>query len=416
MAEENKNHFILNKSFPKIISILKKKKSIEEMLRDAIFVLDTNSLLAPYQTGKDDIEKIKNTYTKLISENRLFIPEHVLREFAKNRSVKIGELYSQIDIYISQIPSVKSFEYPILGELESYLALNKAREEVTVAIKKYGECLKELKNGIVNWNWSDPVSVMYSTTFTENIIFACSSSEDDLLKEYYSRLEYNIPPGNKDKTKESNAIGDFLIWKSILELGITQKRDIVFISNDEKNDWLLKGNKKSISTRYELVHEFFDKTNGNNFLCMTFASFMEAQGVEINLVQNLSFEEILEMPISEEERTGTLESLRQAYDGISTFINNLKTEKETNYIEGNISEPIKHFKAAFHNEFSNTTEWKFYSDFFYKFSDWLSKIDSYNYEIHYQEIRMKRNTDTQRLLMIALAKEFISQYELFSIL
>ncbi len=151
-------------------------------------------------------------------------------------------------------------------------------------------------------------------------------------------------------------------------------------------------------------------------MCMTFASFMEAQGVEINLVQNLSSKERFGMLISEEERTGTLESLRQIYGEISTFINNLKTDEETNYIEGNISESIKHFKAAFRNEFSNTTDWQLFSNFFYKFSDWLTKIDSYNYEIYYEEVRMKRSTDTQRLLMIALAKEFISQYELFSLL
>jgi len=416
MAEDNKNHFILNKTFPNIKSLLTKKKSIEEILQKAIFVLDTNSLLAPYQTGKDDIEKIRNIYSRLIAENRLFVPEHVLREFAKNRSVKIKELYTNIDSYISLIPSVKSFEYPILGELDAYKALNEARVEVSATIKKYGEFLKELKNGIADWNWSDPVTLMYSTTFTENIIITSTMSQDSLLAEYNSRLESDIPPGNKDKSKESNAIGDFLIWKSIIELGIKEKKDIVFISNDEKNDWLLKANKKSISTRYELVHEFFDETKGNNFLCINFTSFIESQGVEINLVRNFSFEELLEMPIPEEEKTGTLESLRQVYGEISTFINNLKTDEETNYIEGNISEPIKHFKAAYRNEFSNTSDWQFFSDFFYKFSDWLTKIDSYNYEIHYQEIRMKRNTDTQRLLMIALAKEFISQYELFTIL
>lgn len=273
-----------------------------------------------------------------------------------------------------------------------------------------------LKAGVTNWNWSDPVTLMYSKTFPISSILKMTIGEDELISEYNDRIKFNMPPGNKDKSKPTNGIGDFVIWKTILELGKKEKKDIVFISNDEKNDWVLKGNQKTISTKYELVHEFHDETNGNNFLCMTFTNFLETQGVEINFVDNFNFEEFFGMPIPEEERTGTLESLKSIYNDIAIFINNLKTENETNYIEGNISEHIKHFKAAFRNEFYDTTDWQLFSSFFYKFSDWLTKIDSYNFEIYYQEVRMKRSTDTQRLLMIALAKEFMSQYELFTIL
>lgn len=414
---EEKDHFRLNRIFTNTSTILRREeKSVEDIFKTSIFVLDTNSLLAPFQTGKDDIEKIRKIYEKLISENRLYIPEHVIKEFAENRSSKISDLYTNIDNSISSLPSLKAFEYPILGELESYKALKETRESILELVRKYKEHLVDLKVGVTNWNWSDPVTLMYSKTFPENSILKITVGDDELISEYNDRIKFNMPPGNKDKSKPTNAIGDFVIWKTILELGKKEKKDIVFISNDEKNDWVLKGNQKTISTKYELVHEFYEETNGNNFLCMTFASFMEAQGVEINFVENFNYEEIIGMPIPEEEKTGTFESLRLIYNDISTFINNLKTDNETNYIEGNISEYIKHFKAAFRNEFYNTTDWQLFSSFFYKFSDWLTKIDSYNFEIYYQEVRMKRSTDTQRFLMIALAKEFISHYELFTIL
>ena len=417
MSEEKKIPFILNRVFPNTNIILRREeKSIDEILKSAIFVLDTNSLLAPFQTGKDDIEKIRKTYEKLISENRLFIPEHVLREFAKNRSIKISELYSSIESYLSNPPTLKSFDYPILGELESYRALKEISISILDGIKQYKKHLTELKDGITRWNWSDPVTSMYSKTFPETSIIKITIEETELLKEYTDRLEHDIPPGNKDKSKSTNAIGDFIIWKTIIDLGKREKKDIVFISNDEKNDWVLKGNQNSISTKYELVHEYYEETNGHNFLCMNFSRFMETQGLEINFVENFNFEELLGLPIPEEEKTGTIEALKYIYKEISNFITKLGTNEETNYIESNISDPIKHFKSAFRHEFGDKSDWQFYSTYFYKFSDLLTRIDSYNYEIYYQEIRMKRDTDTARILMIALAKEFISQYELFEIL
>lgn len=98
MAEENNKHFIYKKHFPDWKSILNRKsKKGKEIFEKAVFVLDTNSLLAPYNTGKDNIEKIGKIYENLISKNRLFVPEHALREFAKNRSLRISDLYTHID-------------------------------------------------------------------------------------------------------------------------------------------------------------------------------------------------------------------------------------------------------------------------------------------------------------------------------
>ncbi len=228
MSEEN-IHFRLNRIFPSTSTILRREeKSIENIFKTSIFVLDTNSLLAPFQTGKDDIEKIRITYEKLISENRLFIPEHVLKEFAENRSSKISDLFTSIDNFISNLPTIKTFKYPILGELESYKALKETRESILESVKKYKEHLMDLKVGVTNWNWSDPVTLMYSKTFPESSIVKIATGEEALISEYNDRLKFNMPPGNKDKTKPTNAIGDFVIWKTILELGKREKK-ILFL-------------------------------------------------------------------------------------------------------------------------------------------------------------------------------------------
>ena len=273
MAEENKNHFIYRKHFPDSKSILNRKgKSTKELFKNALFVLDTNTLLVPFNTGQENIEEIGKIYKRLITENRLFIPEHVLREFAKNRSLKISDLFTNIDNQLSNIPSITLFEYPILGVLDAYQKLKDSRNLIIEGIKEYKKNLNALKSGIVDWNWSDPVTTMYQNTFTENTLIKPTSNEEDLILEYNQRINDEIAPGNKDKSKENNAIGDFVIWKSILELGKEKNKDVIFVSNDEKNDWLLKGNKKSISTKFELVDEFYRFTEGKNFISMNFFS------------------------------------------------------------------------------------------------------------------------------------------------
>ncbi len=414
MSEEKKNHFIYKRLFPDAKSILnRKEKKIEEIFKDAIFVLDTNSLLAPFNTGKENIEEIRKVYQKLIEESRLYIPEHVLLEFAKNRSTKISNLYTNIDNLLSTIPSIKSFEYPILGELDAYKELKENREEIISNIKKYKDSLDNIKSGITNWNWSDPVTSMYKSTFPEDIIFSTNLSEEDLIKEYDERLAHDIPPGNKDKSKDNNAIGDFVIWKSILNLGKEKKSDIIFISNDEKNDWLLKGNKKSISTKFELVDEFYRVSESNHFISMTFTEFLEKQGLEIEIFSQ--FDEIFGEPFKDEKNL-TLESLKELDKIITDFLmeNNDKPD-EIIFIDENIGTHIKRFEESYRDEFYGTDKWNYYFDYFFLFSDWLTNISSLNSEIIYQEHRHKRDTRTEQIKLLALAREFVKKYQEFRI-
>lgn len=409
---ENKNHFILNHIYPEIDGILNRTaKSLEQIYEDALFVLDTNSLLAPFQTGKDDIEKIKSVYEDLIKDKRLFIPKHVLKEFAKNRSTKISELYSHIDKYLSETPTIKAFEYPILGEFESYKKLNEARANILTHLKDYKESLKELKKGVTNWNWSDPVTVMYSNTFNSDSIVDSVLNEENLLELYNNRLLHDIPPGNKDKSKDKNAIGDFVIWQTILELGKSKKQDIIFISNDEKNDWLLKGNKQSISTKFELVEEFWRETEGHNFICMTFENFVQLQGLQIDLKNE--FEELFFDKI---ETKDSLDYLETVYKLLLTHLNNKDDDEETKSIDEGIYHSINGFRDTYRDEFFGTDLWSNYHSYLVLFDDWLSKIKSYNGEIVYQEHRMKRNTDTEELLLNTLIESFIKKYEEFKMI
>jgi rRNA-processing protein FCF1 len=412
MPKEDKNLFIYRRVFPDIKSIFnRKEKKIEDIFKNALFVLDTNSLLAPFKTGKENIEEIRKIYQRLKDENRLFIPEHVIREFAKNRSIKISELYTQIDNYLSQIPTIPNFEYPILEELESYKEVKAIRNKMLESNKEYKEQLKELKSGITNWNWSDPVTSMYQKTFSEEIVINIEDNNDVLVEEFNARIEDEIPPGNKDSSKKNNAIGDFIIWKTILELGKEKNRDIIFISNDEKNDWLLKGNKKSISTKFELVDEYYRITEGNHFISMTFTNFLEKQGLEAERLSD--FDRVLG-PFIFHADSIALDSLKIIEDLLHDFLLEAEdTDEEELFIRSPFDEYSKRYLENYRKEFFEKEEWPRYFKYLNLFEEILIEIISLNGQIIHENYRMKRSTKTEQIQLRALVKEFISKYNRF---
>jgi len=407
MATDNKNHFIYKRIFPETSSLINRNyKNVQDIYNDAIFVLDTNALLLPYNAGKEDMEQITKTYESLIRKQRLFIPEHVIREFVKNRSFKISDLFSNIDVQISQVPSIKSFEYPILSELEAYRKIKTLKSDISKKIKEYIETLNELKTGITNWNWLDPVTEIYQEIFTNDIIITILQEEDELIKEYNLRIENNIPPGNKDQSKDENAIGDFLIWKTILELGKEKQCDIIFVSNDEKNDWLLKGNKKSISTKFELVDEYYRYTGGFNFLSVTFNKFLEIQGLDLELLPDLT-------PYFNANEYGNNDLTIDALNEIEYLLHNYLSEVDNNQnktstIPQEINKYIEIFENNHRKDFNS--DWNSLFDYFFRFSSILEEIKSLNQEIIYQEVRMKKDTRTDQVKMQALSSEFLKLY------
>jgi hypothetical protein len=349
----------------------------------------------------------------LIQDKRLFIPEHVIREFLRNREIKISELFTSIDSLLSSLPNLKEFEYPVLGEIESYKLLKETRDKIKDDVKKYKQYLNDLKIGITNWNWTDPLSLTYSEIFSENILIKNTEKEEELIKEYDERLLNGIPPGNKDSSKEDNALGDFLIWKCILSIGTDLNKNVIFITNDEKNDWMVKGNKQSISTKYELVDEFYRITNGNEFICMTFSMFLEKQGLDIHIEEFFNISQSKSNLSSLSKNTGSLDSLKECAILLKGI--NLSDESvydETNYISSeDLNPPLNYFLNTWKDEFYNSPEWTTIHSKLYILHDLLSEIKNSNGIIEFQFYRQKQDTRTEQIKLQALVKAFFVAYE-----
>lgn len=115
---------------------------------------------------------------------------------------------------------------------------------------------------------------------------------EDLKKEFESRVENKIPPGF-DEYKKTNVIGDFIAWKEIINDCKTNKYSkVIFFTNDMKKDWVYTPQRikylgrtvqnsdkekgiylpaKIVDAR--LVKEFLENTNAQNFYILNFNLF-----------------------------------------------------------------------------------------------------------------------------------------------
>jgi len=265
---------------------------LESAIDDSNVVLDTNVLLIPYGAGASSLSEIAEIYSEIKSRNRLFVPAQVAREFVKNRPNKLAQLYQGISDRISKLTIPDGLSYPILESVEEFQNLNGLISEIEEKKKKLKESAKEVRGTIKKWGWNDPVSQAYRPVFSNDIIVSPNIDRDEVLEEMTRRYKQAIPPGYKDASKPDGGIGDFLIWKTILNLGEKNKRSVVFVSGDEKADWLHGAEGSGFLPRFELQAEFRRVSEGHDLYIIPLSRLLELRKAQESSVTEIRTEEV----------------------------------------------------------------------------------------------------------------------------
>jgi hypothetical protein len=169
----------------------------------------------------------------------------------------------------------------------------KQEKEITAALSEYGKLIGELLSTIETWHWDDPVSQMYRKLFTPPTVVEPQFDREELLKELKYRQEHRIPPGYMDSQNEHSGIGDLLIWKTLLMIGESEKRHLIFVSGDEKSDWRYQSEGRALYPRFELLDEYRRASGGKSFLIVSFAELLQQSGVPAPVVAEVKQEEVV---------------------------------------------------------------------------------------------------------------------------
>lgn len=97
-----------------------------------------------------------------------------------------------------------------------------------------------------------------------------------LKKEGEDRYSKKIPPGYKDQKKDAgeyDKFGDLIIWKDMIVKAKADKRPVIFISDDVKEDWWWIHRGRKMGPRPELIEEF-RTDSGQDFHIYEFSQFL----------------------------------------------------------------------------------------------------------------------------------------------
>ena len=89
------------------------------------------------------------------------------------------------------------------------------------------------------------------------------------------RHAQKVPPGYKDADKgEPDCWGDFFGWREMIEIAKREKKSLMFVTGDAKEDWWWRSGGETVGPRRELVAEFA-RDAGTTFYMYSTNRFVE---------------------------------------------------------------------------------------------------------------------------------------------
>ncbi|MGW4847884.1 PIN-like domain-containing protein [Nocardia brasiliensis] len=223
-------------------------ETLRAVLATGTIALDANVFHHLYRLGDQQRQQVLAVLAHDKICERLWLPYQAGLEYQRNR---LSNAYDQSRVYIKLAEEVSKHGRQISTEFQNNISDPDVRIIPTTTLEKLIESLRaELldlsKKHVVDFETArkdDPVRAALDALFdTPDKI---GTKPDDaklkgLLTECSKRYAQRIPPGYKDAegpNKKPNPEGDYLIWRELLDLAHAIDRPLLFVTNDEKEDW-----------------------------------------------------------------------------------------------------------------------------------------------------------------------------------
>lgn len=255
----------------------------EKVWQNGVIVFDTNVLLNLYRYN----EETRNELLKLMKsyQNRLWMPYQVALEFLANCEAVKTWLHKGFKELAAQVDECKKSFFKFYdNNFSKHKHIN--REELE---KLFDQQMLPIKDKLSEWELNAPdfdkddvvknkILSMYDKRVGND--YNC----EELLEIYAKgkiRYENKIPPGYKDDTRDKREMGvrhvygDLIVWMQIMDYAKANKKDVIFVGEDQKEDWWEKDDGKINKPRQELLKEFRYRT-GQDIVFHTQKGFVEA--------------------------------------------------------------------------------------------------------------------------------------------
>lgn len=237
-------------------------------------MFNTSALCKMY----DMTDSTKKTMMEVLSflKDRIWIPGHVWVEYERNREKvirnPITEKYGMPRCFDTStlktgrefLQKLKSSEYyhPYISS-ELHVALTEDLEKALRLVAHISDEIKKEFNTRIN-----EINALVDNDIIRDTVQTIQRGNEfsfnemmTIAREGTVRYQSTIPPGymDRDGKKGLRIYGDLFVWKQIIDYAKENEKDVLFILNDEKEDWW--ENFKKNELREELLMEFQELTD-----------------------------------------------------------------------------------------------------------------------------------------------------------
>ncbi|MHA3654644.1 PIN-like domain-containing protein, partial [Yersinia enterocolitica] len=283
--------------------------------QNTIFVFDTNVYLNIYSYAEKTKLDLFSVLEKI--KKNLWVPNHVALEYQKRRLdvidrergnfTKITNVFNkfnnQINVEIIQNLGIEKKLPDLHKSLDDFLL--KFNSLCDDFVKGVFEEQKKLKPDVRS---SDEIRKKLDSILSGKVGQSFTQSElDEIYEEGEVRFANKIPPGFKDAGKDGDSsdftymslnykrkFGDFIIWKQLIkEASKEEIKNVVFITDDKKNDWWYGVGDKIIGPQEKLQSEFYSLTGVDTFKMYDTVDFLKDAVVYLGTkVDEKSFDDV----------------------------------------------------------------------------------------------------------------------------
>jgi len=246
--------------------------------KTAIFAVDTNVLFNLYRYSPGTCIELTGLLKKL--GDRLWLPHHAGVEFHRGR---LGVVKDQAKAHAKVIADLAKIEEAIDAPRQHPHLSGPTVMKMTDAFKAMNEELVKRRDEYDNITKHDALLLEITELFKGKVGVASTDEElAAIYKEGKGRFERRVPPGYADVAKpDPDRYGDLVLWKQLIEHGSKQGKPVIWVSDDEKPDWLREHDGRCLGPRVELLQEFRRETK-QDFWSYTTDRFMELAGTSLN--------------------------------------------------------------------------------------------------------------------------------------
>jgi hypothetical protein len=259
------------------------EKEFEELWENCIFVFDTSVLLNLYEYSEKSRDEFLSMLKKI--SKRIWIPFQVGKEFQSRRPHIIRE---QKDKYHRIQSIITEGKNEIIAEIEKqknieyhpFIDKKELKKKIESSFSDIDLFLKECERKYPDLTKKDNIGEEIDTLFADKVGDAYTPDRmRELITIAKKRFEEKVPPGFADQEKNSEKrYWDFISWTQIIEYAKNIDKSVIFVNDDEKNDWWIIYEYKTpkqeiIAPHPELIKEFYEDSkkqfymyNSDNFL------------------------------------------------------------------------------------------------------------------------------------------------------